>query len=191
MKTVPAGLPSCSPGPATPVVATPQYEPNNFRAPRAIARAVSSLTVPWREITSSGTPKTLSLMSVAYATRPPLTTSEAPVGRINSDVTNPPVSDSAHEMLSARRTRVWMSAVVRNSLMLAPHQNRRPIDVVHAGAHREDERRTHCDVSERYEPRRDLYKRQNIQSNGKNLDDGFQFSTARGRYDAPANNYQS
>jgi hypothetical protein len=64
-KTVPTGWPSCSVGPATPVVDTAQVAPSTSRAPVAIAPAHSSLTTPYLSTSSAGTPSTFTFTDVA------------------------------------------------------------------------------------------------------------------------------
>ena len=55
-KTVPTGLPSCSEGPATPVMPMPMSAPSSVRAARAIAAATSSLMTPCFSMSWGSTP---------------------------------------------------------------------------------------------------------------------------------------
>ncbi len=59
-QTVPGGCPSCSVGPATPVVDSPTSAPSSSRTPSAIAVAASSDTTG-----PSGTPSTSYFTSLA------------------------------------------------------------------------------------------------------------------------------
>ena len=56
MNASPGGLPSSSPGPATPVMPTPTVAPERSRAASAMAMAHSPETAPYFSMMSAGTP---------------------------------------------------------------------------------------------------------------------------------------
>ena len=91
MQSVPAGIPSCSPGPATPVSASPTSAPSTRRAPCAISSAAVSLTTG-----PSLTPSNCCLTSLAYDTIDPRNTELEP-GTL--DVL---ISGDAHTLLHHR-----------------------------------------------------------------------------------------
>ena len=64
-KTVPAGIPSAGPGPATPVVARPTSAPRTRATPSAICSATSASTGPVSRSRPVSTPSTAALTSVA------------------------------------------------------------------------------------------------------------------------------
>ena len=70
MNTVPTGLLSLAPGPATPVTDNPISAPEVLRIPSAIARATSALTAPYFWIKVDETCKRLFFVSLLYATTP-------------------------------------------------------------------------------------------------------------------------
>src|SRR6266550_333742 len=102
-KTRPTGFSSLPPpGPAMPVTATETSARSRFRAPTAIAAAVSADTAPWRDRTSGGTSSSLAFTSSAYATTAPTKTSLEPGTEVSRSATMPPVHDSAAPSVSPR-----------------------------------------------------------------------------------------
>ena len=70
MYTNPTGFSGVPPaGPAIPVADRPTSTSANRRAPSAIARAVPSLTAPYRSMVSSGTPRSSIFDPLLYVTR--------------------------------------------------------------------------------------------------------------------------
>ena len=65
IKTVPAGTPSWSSGPATPVVPIPQVVPQSFATCSAMARATGSEKTLNCSINSAGTPRIFVLSAVS------------------------------------------------------------------------------------------------------------------------------
>src|SRR5258706_11656079 len=94
--TVPTGFSLLPPpGPAIPVMATAMAPLLRPRAPRAISRAVCSLTAPWAFKVFRETFRSSCLASFEYVTKPRSNHAEEPATDVTACAAQPPVQDSA------------------------------------------------------------------------------------------------
>ena len=128
IQTKPTGLSGVPPpGPAMPVVEHETVLEHRDRTPAAIAKATGSLTAPCSSKTSCGTANNSCLMVLEYATTPPEYHVLEPGRSTNAAAHNPPVQDSAVEIVQSRVNRA--SRNVSTLELMANHH--RPL--AHAG----------------------------------------------------------
>src|SRR5690606_19776292 len=114
-QTVPTGFSSVPPsGPATPVIAMPASAPKRSATPRAIARATASETAPSRSIASLGTPRTSTLIRLAYATTQARKTCPGPGCIVMRCARRPPVQLSASATVASSARSLLLTASARS-----------------------------------------------------------------------------